>query len=355
MDSPDLAAIAERISRPDDRARVAARERLRDLAPSHPSGLGRLGDLASWLAGGQGTPELRPVDRTRLLVVAADHGIAAADVSLQPAGATAGHMRALLSGSAPAAGAARVTGTALRVVDAGVDAGIDAGVDTGALPAEVIGASVRRGSGRIDREDALRREDAERLFEAGRRLAGTEADEGTQLLLVAAIGRAATTPAAAVVGALLGGDAASLVGRSSRIDDRTWMRKCGAVRDALRRARRVAGDPLGLLATAGGPDLALITGLLLQAAARRTPVVLDGLVPVTAAVVAHRIAPAAADWWLAADRYSEPAYGMALDVLAMEPLLSLGLERGDGLAAALTVPMIRAAAALLGERPWSPD
>jgi nicotinate-nucleotide--dimethylbenzimidazole phosphoribosyltransferase len=347
MDSPDIAAMAERISRPDDRARVAARERLRGLAPSHPNGLGRLGDLAGWLAGGQGTPELRQVDRARLLVVAADHGISAADVSGQPAGTTTGLVRALLSGSAPAAVAARVTGTALRVVDAGV-----AGDEP---PGEVIQAGVRRGSGRIDREDALRRHEVERLFEAGRRLAETGADEGTQLLLVAAIGRAATTPAVAVAGALLGGDAASLVGHRGGVDDRTWMRKCEAVRDALRRARRVAEDPLGLLAAAGGPDLALITGLLLQAAARRTPVVLDGLVPATAAVVAHRIAPAAADWWLAAERYSEPAYGMALDVLAMEPLLSLGLARGDGLAAALTVPMIRAAAALLGERPCSAD
>jgi nicotinate-nucleotide--dimethylbenzimidazole phosphoribosyltransferase len=341
MHSPDLDALAEPISRPDDRARVAAQERLRSLATA-PRAFGRLGDLASWLAGAQGTAQLRRIDRIRLLVVAADHGIAEADVSGQAVGATGAGVRALVSGVAPAATAARVTGTSLRVVDAGVDDD---------MPPEVVKVAVRRASGRIDREDALLPADVERLFAAGVRLAEAEADEGTQLLLVASVGRAATTPAAAVAGAVLGVDAASVAGRGSGIDDRAWMRKCAAVRDALRRARAVAADPLGLLATAGGADLAFLSGLLLQAAARRTPVVLDGLGPATAALVAHRIAPAAADWWLAAAHYPEPAYHKALDVLALEPLLALGLQSADGTGAALTVPLIRTAAHLLADEP----
>jgi nicotinate-nucleotide--dimethylbenzimidazole phosphoribosyltransferase len=89
--------------------------------------------------------------------------------------------------------------------------------------------------------------------------------------------------------------------------------------------------------------------LLLQAAARRTPTVLDGLGPAAAALVAHGVAPSAADWWLTAQRYPEPAYDKAVALLAIQPLLDLGLRHGDGLGAVLTVPLIRAAAALLAE------
>jgi len=345
MDPLDLGAIAARVSRPDGGARVAARERLDALA-SPAGALGRLGDLAGWLAGVQGGQDVRPIRRPRLLVVAADHGVAAAGVSAQPPGATTRSVHALLAGVGPVATTARVTGTPLRVVDAAVDADD--------LPAEVIPTGVRRGSGRIDREDGLSRAEAERAFSAGMRLADAEADEGTDLLLVASVGRAATTPAAALVAALTGGDAASVVGRGSGIDDRTWMSKCAAVRDALRRARPVAEDPLALVATAGGADLALLGGLLVQAAARRTPVVLDGLVPAAAGLLAHRIAYAAADWWLAAQRSPEPACDRALAHLALEPLLDLGLLTADGVGAALTVPVIRAAAALLAEQPcWT--
>lgn len=347
MNSLDLDALVARVPRPDDRARVAARERLHG---TRVTALGRLADLAAWLAGAQGGPILRQISRARLLVVAADHGIAEAGVSAQPVGATNRLVRALVDGTAPAAVAAAVVGVSVRVVDAGVQPVRDGASE---VPPQVISAGVRRGSGRIDREPALTRAEAEHALLTGIRLADTEADEGTDLLLVAATGRGATTPAAAVVGALAGVDAASVVGIGGEIDDQLWMRKTAAVRDALRRARPVAEDPLALLATAGGADLAVLSGLLLQAAIRRTPVVLDGLGPAAAALVSHHFAPAAADWWLAAHQYREPAYDRALAMLALEPLLDLRLTHADGLGAVLTVPLLRTAAALLAEEPCS--
>ncbi len=204
MDPLDLGAIAAHVPRLDGGARVAARERLRALA-SPVGALGRLGDLAGWLAGVQGSQDVRPIRRPRLLVVAADHGVAAAGVSAQPPGATTRSVQALLAGVGPVATTARVTGTPLRVVDAAVDADD--------LPAVATRTRVRRGSGRIDREDALSRAEAEQAFSTGMRLADAEVDEGTDLLLVASVGRAATTPASALVAALTDGDAASVVGR----------------------------------------------------------------------------------------------------------------------------------------------
>ena len=101
------------------------------------------------------------------------------------------------------------------------------------------------------------------------------------------------------------------------------MRKAAAIRDALRRARPHARDPLALLRVAGGADLAVLAGFLAQAAVRRTPVLLDGLVAVAAALVADELAPGARDWWLLAQRSPEPALALAAEHLELTPLLDL--------------------------------
>ena len=95
---------------------------------------------------------------------------------------------------------------------------------------------------------------------------------------------------------------AAVVGRGSGIDDRAWMRKVVAIRDGLRRARDFAADPIALLAVAGGADVAAMTGFLVEAAVRRTPVLLDGVMSAAAALVASAITPSASVWWRAAHR-----------------------------------------------------
>src|SRR4030095_11979796 len=147
---------------------------------------------------------------------------------------------------------------------------------------------VRRGSGRIDREDALTDDEAAAAFDAGARIADAAVDSGADLLLTGTIGVAATTAAAALTGVLTGSDAAAVTGRGSGIDDRAWMRKGGGGKGAARRARPVVSDRLRLLAVAGGADLAAMTGFLLQAAGRRTPVVLDDVTVSARALVARR-------------------------------------------------------------------
>ncbi len=97
-----------------------------------------------------------------------------------------------------------------------------------------------------------------------------------------------------------------VTGRGSGIDDLAWMRKCAAIRDALRRGPAGAGRPLKLLGAVGGADLAAATGFLLQCAVRRTPVVLDGVVSAACALVAQRVAFRAPDWWLAGQTSGEP-------------------------------------------------
>ena len=154
-----------------------------------------------------------------------------------------------------------------------------------------------------------------------------------------------------LIAALCGTDASVVTGRGSGIDDLAWMRKCAAIRDALRRARPVLGEPVKLLAAVGGADLAAITGFLLQCAVRKLPVVLDGVVSSACALVAQRVAFRAPDWWLAAQASGEPGQAKALDRLSMEPLLDHGMRLGQGTGALLALPLLKAAAALASELP----
>ena len=174
-------------------------------------------------------------------------------------------------------------------------------------------------------------------------------DSGADLLVPGDLGIGNTTPAAVLIGVLTNTDAAAVIGRGSGIDDAAWIRKCAAIRDALRRAREVVEDPVQLLATSGGADFAATTGFLLQAAIRRTPVLLDGVVSAACALVAQRIAFRAVDWWQAGQLSPEPAHAKALERLALDPVLDYGMRLGEGTGALLAVPVVKAAAATLAE------
>ncbi|BCK71754.1 nicotinate-nucleotide--dimethylbenzimidazole phosphoribosyltransferase [Streptomyces libani subsp. rufus] len=341
----NLDDFAHLIERPDGGVRRDAEERRARLAVP-PGALGRLDELGEWLAAAQQQVPVRPVERPRVLLFAGDHGVAELGVSARPAGGTRDLVRAVLDGASPAAVLARNTGAQLRVVDLAVDC------DPEELPEEVTRYRVRRGSGRIDVEDALTAEEAEAAFRAGMAIADEEADAGTDLVVLGDLSVGGTTVASTLIAALCGTDASVVTGRGGAgIDDLAWMRKCAAIRDALRRARPVLGDQLELLATVGGADLTAITGFLLQSAVRRTPVILDGVVSAACALVAQRVAFRAPDWWLAGQASGEPAQAKALDRIALNPLLDHGVTAGEGTGALLALPLVQAAAALAAELP----
>jgi nicotinate-nucleotide--dimethylbenzimidazole phosphoribosyltransferase len=156
-----------------------------------------------------------------------------------------------------------------------------------------------------------------------------------------------TTAATALIAAMTGAEPVVAVGRGTGIDDAAWSRKTAAVRDALYRTGERRSDPVALLAACGGADLAAIAGFCAQAAVRRTPLLLDGVVVTAAALVAERMAPGARSWWRAGHRSPEPAHGLALSELDLEPIIDLGLRLGEGTGAAMSLPILRAAVSLL--------
>lgn len=186
-------------------------------------------------------------------------------------------------------------------------------------------------------------------MEIGIRVAGDLIDAGAGILLTGDMGIGNTTPAAALIAAFTGIDPAETTGRGTGVDDPTYQRKIGVVRDALRRHRPDPADPLGVLAAVGGLEHAALAGLILGAAARRTPVLLDGVIAVSAALAAAAFAPDATGAMVAGHRSAEPGATVALRRLGLDPLIDLGLRLGEGTGALLALPVVTGAVRVLHE------
>lgn len=334
--TPTDQAVIDPVPEPDAAVAAAeqsaARERARSLdLPA--DGLGRLTEVAVWLAAAQGASPPRPIARARAVLLAADHGVAAAGLYPWPAGATARRAAALASGGSPLAVLARRAGVSLRLVDVAIE-------DAGAAGPVAGDHRVRDGNGRIDQEDALSVPEFDRAFAIGRRLADEEIDGGADLLVAAALGVGADTAAAVVVAGLRDLEPIDVVDRGDGSDDDRWMLRTAAIRDALRRVRPFAFDPRSVLRVAGGADLAALTGLLVQAALRRTPVIIDGAPGCAAALAAERIAPGARAWWLVGAESGDPAAKQAVNALGLRPLVDLGTRADDGTGALAAAELV---------------
>ncbi|MGW5052440.1 nicotinate-nucleotide--dimethylbenzimidazole phosphoribosyltransferase [Actinokineospora sp. NPDC004072] len=332
---PTVSTEFPRVDAPSQTAADAARERHARLTKPLGS-LGRLEELGTWVAACQDRCPPTPFARPRIVVFAGDHGVSG--VSAYPREVTAQMVANFLAGGAAINVLADAAGATVRVVDVAVDADTTVG-----------DRKIRRSSGSIDREDALTDAQAREAIATGRAIADEEVDGGADLLIAGDMGIGNTTPAAVVIAALTGAEPVAVVGRGTGIDDRTWMRKAVAIRDALRRARAAGPDPVALLRTSAGADLAAMVGFLAQAAVRKTPVILDGVVVSAAALVAEEMAPGAAKWWVAGHRSVEPAHQLVLDQLELEPIVDLGMRLGEGSGAAVALPVLTAAVRVLSE------
>jgi nicotinate-nucleotide--dimethylbenzimidazole phosphoribosyltransferase len=324
-----------------DAASAAAASARQDTLTKPPRALGLLEALSIWVSACQGVCPPKQFDRARVVVFAGDHGVARSGVSAYPPEVTAQMVANIDSGGAAINVLAGVGGATVRVVDVSVDADPLSGP---------IGAhKIRRSSGDIAIEDAMTEDETIAAIEAGRRIADDEVDAGADLLIAGDMGIGNTTAATVLIAALTNTEPVLVVGRGTGIDDAGWMRKTAAVRDALYRVHPERFDPVAVLRIGGGADLAAMAGFLAQAAIRRTPVLLDGVVVTAAALVAERLAPGARGWWQAGHRSTEPAHALALTQLELVPIVDLGMRLGEGTGAAVALPIVRAAIAILSD------
>lgn len=312
----DLAVIGTDVTWPDHDAATAARE----LLSGAGGRLGHLEQFAEWLAGVQGSCPPRDLTRVRCVAFDGVHGLAS------------------------------IGGSGARI-DTGIPAqlGIEVRVVDVCLAGDPPGPHrIRRGSGRIDVEDALSADEVRAAVGLGAALADEQVDSGADLLIAAVPGSGAQLAAATVVAVLTNTEPVRVATRgAAATDPQSWMAQVTALRDARRRGFAHRGDPDALLASVGGADLAAAAGFVLQAAVRRTGVLLDGLAALAAALLAYEAQPRAVRWWQAADQAPGPACELALTKLGLRPVLELGLGVVDGSAGALAVPVLRAAVSSL--------
>lgn len=330
------------ITAPSATARAAAEERLAGLAT--PAGaLGRLGELGVWLAAVQGQCPPVPPAHVRAVIFAGDHGVAAHGVSAYPSAVTPAMVRTFLTGRAGVSALAAAHDVHVRVLDLAVDDDLD-GIDP-ELKAAVQAFKVRRSSEPIHLADALSAEEVQQALAAGATVAREEIAAGADLLISGDMGIGNTTPATALIAAVLGVPAAEVTGRGTGIDDTALELKQQLVQQAVDRVGD--RDPVGLLAGLGGADLAASVGFMAEAARQGVPVLLDGVIAVACGLVADRVEPGAAAWFAAGHRSTEPAQSLALDKLGLVPMLDLGMRLGEGSGAVAAVPVVRSAAAVL--------
>ena len=175
------------------------------------------------------------------------------------------------------------------------------------------------------------------------------------LLVLGACGAGAETAATAVVAITTGGEPAALLGRvvnaEGHVNDAAWMRRCTAIRDARHRIRARSRGPHAVLSMLGGGDIAVATGVLLGAAARRTPVLLDGPVAIAAGLVARDFGAQTRHWLILPDHGGQPAVKFGADVLGVTPFAHLGLGLGEGATALALLPLINSALTLAAATP----
>lgn len=335
--------LEEKVSRiPDlDRQAMEAAE-MRQSHLTKPAGaLGRLEELSVRLSGITG--EARPRLQNRAFVVAAaSHGVTEEGVSAYPASVTAQMVKNILGGGAAINVLADAAGARLTVVDAGVNPEPES-------HSELRSVRLAPGTRNMLHEPAMMHEDASSIVEAGVALVEELADDGTNLLGLGDMGIGNTTSAAVVVAAITGAPVEEVTGRGTMIGDEVLERKRAVIFEALELHRSDPEDALDVLSAVGGYEIGFLAGCCLGAAARRIPVVLDGLPVVSAALLADKFAPTLRNFMVAGHRSVEPGQEVALHHLGLEPVLDLGMRLGEGSGAALAMPVVVAAARTLDE------
>jgi nicotinate-nucleotide--dimethylbenzimidazole phosphoribosyltransferase len=324
-----------------DAARAARELHARLTKPA--GSLGELEDLSVRLAALAGAcPPPLPTPGA-VAVFAGDHGVHAQGVTPWPREVTAQMVANFLAGGAVVNAFARQAGVGVTVVDVGVASELE--------PADgLLIRKVRAGTRDLTVGPALTRDEAREAVTVGIEVANRLIGDGARILLTGDMGIANTTPAAALVAAFTGTAPAEVTGRGTGVNDETYTRKVEVVGAALaRHALSPATDPLGVLAAVGGLEHAAIAGYVLGAAAHRVPVVLDGVIAASAALVAAALAPDSVAAMVAGHRSTEPGATVALAHLGLNPLVDLGLRLGEGTGALLALPIVASAVRVLHE------
>ena len=319
-------------------SRAAARQ---STLTKPPGSLGQLEELSIRLAGILRTEQPR-IGGKAIVIAAADHGVVAQGVTAYPQDVTAQMVLNFLSGGAAINVICRQLGIRQVIVDAGIATELPSNPDLRTL-------GIGRGTADMSQGPAMTREQARACVEAGTGLAQECVEDGIDLIGTGDMGIGNTTASAAITSAVTGLPPEETTGDGAGRPSAGLEHKIAVIRRATEVNEPDPTDGLAVLSAVGGFEIGVLAGVIIGAAARGRPVVLDGFISGAAALIANAIAPAARDYMIAAHLSAERGHRAGLEHLGLTPLLDLSMRLGEGTGAALAMPIIEAAAAMLSD------
>ncbi len=310
---------------------------LNDLTKPKGS-LGRLEELAIQLA--EMTGDMFPtISPPGSIVFAADHGIANEGVSAYPQEVTAQMVYNFLGDGAAINVLTKEINAMFEIVDIGVASDLDGD--------GYVAKKVKYGTASFLRENAMSREEAQQAMEVGMEVAEKMIDNGAKSLILGEMGIGNTTSSSAILALLSEGDLEDIVGRGTGITEEMLQKKREVIQQALAERQPDRNDVLDILSKIGGLEIAGMTGAMLKAASRRTPIIVDGFICTISAILATKLSENVSDYFIFSHRSEEKGHGLALDLLHARPILDLGLRLGEGTGAALAFPILESSLQIL--------
>lgn len=300
-----------------------------------PAGsLGRLEELAVKLAGMQGVPD---VSRPAVLVFAGDHGVTEEGVSLYGQELTSLMVKNFVKGGAAINVLAKEIGASVTVTDIGVK-GETPGAES---------KKIKNGTGNIAVEAAMSVEEAEEALNIGVDMAAEAIEKGAKLIIPGDMGIGNTTVSSALIAAWTGAGVNDISGNGTGVTGTQLRLKQDVIRRAV--SRISCTEPLDILAELGGLEHAAMAGAMIEAAGRKTPILVDGFIASAAALAAEKLAPLSKEYFIFGHRSAEAGHGRALEMMGGDPLLDLQMRLGEGTGAAAAYPLVSMAAAVVRE------
>jgi nicotinate-nucleotide--dimethylbenzimidazole phosphoribosyltransferase len=325
----------------DDKAMDQCQLRLDNLTKPLGS-LHHFEHLARRMAGITGNPRPRNLKKS-IVLMAADHGVAAEGVSAYPQEVTAQMVHNFCNGGAAINVFAAHVSARLVLVDIGVAADLPPSFS------QVWHKKVAYGTHNMAKGPAMTREEAVRAIETGIEAARRETEKGVRVLGLGDMGIANTTPSTAIIACYHPQPVSELTGRGTGVTDSVLAKKIKVIETALALNRPDRNDPLDVLSKVGGLEIAGLVGVILGAASSRAAVVLDGLITSAAALIAFKMAPAVKDYLIGSHFSVEPAHKAALEEIGVSAYLKLDMRLGEGTGAALGISLINASLHVLND------
>ena len=316
--------------------------RARQDTLTKPGGaLGRLEDISIQLAGIYGQEIPKPESKV-VIVSAGDHGVVVEGVAAYPQEVTGQMVLNFIGGGAAINVLSRYIGARVVVVNAGV------AVDLPPHP-DIVSLTIAKGTANMAKGPAMSLEQARQCLEEGIAIATDEIEKGADFVAAGEMGIGNTTAASAITSVISKRSPLEVSGLGTGITEDQRKHKAKVIEEAIALNKPDPNNGLDVLSKVGGFEIGVMAGVMLGTAASKRPVLLDGFISGSAALIAYTLCPAIKNYFVASHFSVEPGHAAVLDHLGMKPILDLGMRLGEGTGAALAMMIVEAATRCLAE------